>query len=37
MLIEMDWLTTGHKFEQRYGHASPKYDDSERSPIFLQV
>ncbi len=33
----MDWLSTGHKFAQRYGHASSKYEDSERSPIFLQV
>ena len=33
----MDWLSTGHKFSQRYGHGCAKYDDSERSPIFVQV
>ena len=36
VLLDMDWLSTGHKFGQRYGHMSRKYDDQERSPIFLQ-
>ena len=33
----MDWLSAGHKFAERYGHGNSKHDDSERSPIFLQV
>ena len=37
VLIDMDWLSTGHKFEQRGGQGSQRHDDNERSPIFLQV
>ena len=36
-LIAKDWLAFGHKFQHRIGHADPKYDDSERSPVFIQV
>lgn len=34
-LIEKDWLSYGHQFELRLGHASSNVHDK-RSPIFLQ-
>ena len=36
VLIEKDWLSVGHKFGIRCGHADSNYDDTQRSPIFLQ-
>jgi len=35
-LIAKDWLAFGHQFQHRVGHADAKYDDSQRSPVFLQ-
>jgi myotubularin-related protein 1/2 len=35
VLIEKEFLSFGHKFAQRCGHASPKFDDDQRSPIFF--
>uniref|UniRef100_A0A8C4QIN8 phosphatidylinositol-3,5-bisphosphate 3-phosphatase n=1 Tax=Eptatretus burgeri TaxID=7764 RepID=A0A8C4QIN8_EPTBU len=35
-LIEREWVSAGHKFQQRIGHGDKNYADSERSPIFLQ-
>lgn len=35
-LVEKEWLSYGHKFQERVGHASKEYNDSERSPIFMQ-
>src|SRR3990167_3890048 len=36
ILIEKDWLSVGHKFGTRCGHADSNYASEERSPIFLQ-
>jgi len=36
VLIEKEWLSFGHKFGQRVGHGDDKYNDADRSPIFLQ-
>eukprot|EP00468_Gymnochlora_sp_CCMP2014_P000629 CAMPEP_0167743182 /NCGR_PEP_ID=MMETSP0110_2-20121227/1870_1 /TAXON_ID=629695 /ORGANISM="Gymnochlora sp., Strain CCMP2014" /LENGTH=1717 /DNA_ID=CAMNT_0007627517 /DNA_START=148 /DNA_END=5301 /DNA_ORIENTATION=- len=36
VLIEKDWCSFGHKFHTRIGHASSKFADSDRSPIFVQ-
>eukprot|EP01105_Mastigella_eilhardi_P005109 TRINITY_DN1689_c1_g1_i5.p1 TRINITY_DN1689_c1_g1~~TRINITY_DN1689_c1_g1_i5.p1 ORF type:complete len:909 (-),score=186.25 TRINITY_DN1689_c1_g1_i5:81-2807(-) len=36
ILIEKEWLSFGHKFSQRVGHADGNHKDSERAPIFLQ-
>lgn len=36
VLIEKEWLSFGHKFQQRIGHGDGKYSDAERSPVFLQ-
>ena len=36
MLIEKDWLSAGHKFQTRCGHANRNFADEQRSPIFLQ-
>ncbi|KAJ5069810.1 myotubularin-related [Anaeramoeba ignava] len=36
VLIEKDWLSFGHKFSQRHGHADKKSKDKQRSPVFLQ-
>ena len=35
-LIEKDWLSFGHKFHQRHGHADKNEKDDQRAPIFLQ-
>lgn len=35
-LIESDWVSFGHQFSRRFGHGSDKWDDDQRSPIFLQ-
>ncbi|KAJ5079150.1 myotubularin-related [Anaeramoeba ignava] len=36
VLIEKDWISFGHKFSQRIGHANEKSNDNQRSPIFIQ-
>ncbi|XP_078494504.1 phosphatidylinositol-3,5-bisphosphate 3-phosphatase MTMR2-like [Ciona intestinalis] len=36
VLIEKEWLSFGHKFQQRIGHGDKNHSDSERSPVFLQ-
>ena len=36
VLIEKDWVTIGHQFDRRYGHASSDLSDTQRSPVFLQ-
>eukprot|EP00808_Paulinella_micropora_P028061 g14987.t1 len=36
VLIEKDWCSFGHKFAERYGHASPDFDHDQRAPIFTQ-
>jgi len=36
VLIEKDWLSVGHKFAVRCGHADSNFNDDQRSPIFLQ-
>eukprot|EP00471_Norrisiella_sphaerica_P014111 CAMPEP_0184504468 /NCGR_PEP_ID=MMETSP0113_2-20130426/52483_1 /TAXON_ID=91329 /ORGANISM="Norrisiella sphaerica, Strain BC52" /LENGTH=1781 /DNA_ID=CAMNT_0026894117 /DNA_START=805 /DNA_END=6151 /DNA_ORIENTATION=- len=36
VLIEKDWCSFGHQFHKRVGHGSPKFSDSDRSPIFVQ-
>lgn len=36
VLIEKDWCSFGHKFEDRCGHGTPCHDSGERSPIFVQ-
>lgn len=35
-LVEKDWVTFGHQFEKRLGHASPNLMDEQRAPIFIQ-
>jgi myotubularin-related protein 1/2 len=36
VLVEKEWLSFGHRFAERYGHASAEADDTQRAPIFLQ-
>ncbi|KAI8038229.1 myotubularin-related protein 2 [Drosophila gunungcola] len=36
VLIEKEWLSFGHKFQQRVGHGDNKHSDADRSPVFLQ-
>ena len=36
MLVEKEWLSFGHKFEDRLGHASIDHASKERSPVFIQ-
>lgn len=36
VLLEKEFITVGHKFEQRSGHGQKNYADSQRAPIFLQ-
>jgi len=36
VLIEKEWLSFGHKFQQRYGHGDVTCKNQERSPIFVQ-
>lgn len=35
-LIEKEWLSFGHKFQQRIGHGDNRHSDADRSPVFLQ-
>uniref|UniRef100_A0A8C7ZM18 Myotubularin related protein 2 n=1 Tax=Oryzias sinensis TaxID=183150 RepID=A0A8C7ZM18_9TELE len=36
ILIEKEWLSFGHRFQQRIGHGDKNYTDAERSPVFVQ-
>ncbi|KAJ8920453.1 hypothetical protein NQ315_005321 [Exocentrus adspersus] len=36
VLIEKEWVSFGHKFQQRIGHGDDHHSDADRSPIFLQ-
>ncbi|XP_011189334.2 myotubularin-related protein 2 [Zeugodacus cucurbitae] len=36
VLIEKEWLSFGHKFQQRIGHGDNRHSDADRSPVFLQ-
>ncbi|XP_074604434.1 phosphatidylinositol-3-phosphate phosphatase [Brevipalpus obovatus] len=36
VLIEKEWISFGHRFALRIGHGDEKYQDNDRSPIFLQ-
>ncbi|XP_039287776.1 myotubularin-related protein 2 [Nilaparvata lugens] len=36
VLIEKEWLSFGHKFQQRIGHGDDKHSDADRSPVFVQ-
>lgn len=36
VLIEKEWLSFGHKFQQRIGHGDNHHSDADRSPVFLQ-
>uniref|UniRef100_A0A0A9Y770 phosphatidylinositol-3,5-bisphosphate 3-phosphatase n=3 Tax=Lygus hesperus TaxID=30085 RepID=A0A0A9Y770_LYGHE len=36
VLIEKEWLSFGHKFQQRIGHGDNNHSDADRSPVFLQ-
>ncbi|KAL5488677.1 hypothetical protein EMCRGX_G017654 [Ephydatia muelleri] len=36
VLIEKEWVSFGHKFNQRIGHGDRNHGDDQRAPIFLQ-
>ncbi|CAB0032046.1 unnamed protein product [Trichogramma brassicae] len=36
VLIEKEWLSFGHKFQQRIGHGDEHHSDADRSPVFVQ-
>jgi len=36
VLIEKEWLSYGHKFNDRIGHGEDRHNDADRSPVFLQ-
>jgi len=36
ILVEKEWVSFGHKFAERIGHADPNTSDQQRAPIFLQ-
>ncbi|XP_045468374.1 myotubularin-related protein 2-like [Harmonia axyridis] len=36
VLIEKEWLSFGHKCQQRIGHGDDHHSDADRSPVFLQ-
>lgn len=35
-LIEKEWVSYGHRFQQRVGHGDQNHSDADRSPVFLQ-
>jgi myotubularin-related protein 1/2 len=37
VLIDKEWCAFGHKFQDRIGHTVNKPQDTERSPVFIQV
>ena len=36
VLVEKEWTSVGHKFAQRIGHGDARFQDPERSPVFIQ-
>lgn len=36
ILVEKEWLSFGHRFDQRVGHIGRNYKDQNRAPIFVQ-
>ena len=36
VLIEKDWCSFGHKFQDRIGHCDSNIESSERSPVMIQ-
>jgi len=36
VLIEKEWLSFGHKFQDRIGNGDERHSDPDRSPVFLQ-
>eukprot|EP01114_Cavostelium_apophysatum_P019030 TRINITY_DN6005_c0_g1_i1.p1 TRINITY_DN6005_c0_g1~~TRINITY_DN6005_c0_g1_i1.p1 ORF type:complete len:927 (+),score=204.47 TRINITY_DN6005_c0_g1_i1:135-2915(+) len=36
VLVEKEWLSFGHRFDQRIGHTNKNHKDEQRSPIFIQ-
>eukprot|EP01124_Arcella_intermedia_P011204 TRINITY_DN17638_c0_g1_i2.p1 TRINITY_DN17638_c0_g1~~TRINITY_DN17638_c0_g1_i2.p1 ORF type:complete len:738 (-),score=162.99 TRINITY_DN17638_c0_g1_i2:120-2333(-) len=36
VLIQKEWLSFGHKFDERLGHGEPEDYSQEQSPIFIQ-
>ena len=36
VLIDKDWLSFGHQFHLRFGHYDKNYQESQRSPVFIQ-
>jgi hypothetical protein len=37
VVIEKEWISFGHKFQERIGHADANHSDTQRSPVFVQV
>lgn len=36
VLLEKEWISSGHKFASRVGHGDESHANSERSPVFVQ-
>uniref|UniRef100_A0A8C3M4J9 Phosphatidylinositol-3,5-bisphosphate 3-phosphatase MTMR2 n=1 Tax=Geospiza parvula TaxID=87175 RepID=A0A8C3M4J9_GEOPR len=36
VLVEKEWLSSGHRFQLRVGHGDKNHADADRSPVFLQ-
>uniref|UniRef100_A0A3B3WC87 Phosphatidylinositol-3,5-bisphosphate 3-phosphatase MTMR2 n=1 Tax=Poecilia mexicana TaxID=48701 RepID=A0A3B3WC87_9TELE len=36
VLLEKEWLSFGHRFQQRIGHGDKNHSDADRSPVFIQ-